>query len=761
MNKDLSLVGTSQPIYDAYNKVTGKACYTGDMRLPHMLYGKLVLSTEAHAKVLSIDTTEAMKVPGVKAIATPFNTPNKKYNSALRFIDHDIPRTESVFSETVRFVGDRVCAVAAIDRKTAEKAALLIKVEYEPLPSLLTIEDALTDGAVQLHEEVANRLNSIKNEVGDVEEGFAKADQIFEDEYQTSIVSPMALENHVSIADYDDQGRLTVYSSTQNAFSVRNILSDVFEMPQSKVRVVKPTLGGAFGSKIPAVLEGPAAALSMMTHRPVRIDLTRKENLIASRTRHGSIVRLKTGVMNDGRIVAQTYDVLTNTGAYVGSAYNVVGAMSHKVFKTYNIPNMRYVGTPVLTNLPIAGAQRGYGSPQAIFAQQRQLHQIAKRLNIDIVELQKKNLVRPEDVDIQQVGNPRPYDCMVRGMTLFDWEKKLLWKKNQKNKNDGDLKKEQTESNRTKRRGIGFAIGCHGNGVFGAHRDFIALRLKMNDDGTFVLESGTHDMGNSLITSQMMLVAEVLKTDLDDIHVVEADTDHTPWNLGDYSSRGVFVTGGGCLKVAGKMKEQILDLAAEMMQASRSDLMLAPGKNVVDKNGRIVSFQDILIYSHSVHQRDILAQTTYASQAGRTSFGAHFAQVEVDITTGEVDILDYAAVHDVGQVINLLSLEGQLEGGIQMGLGYGLSEEMTFDEKGSLINNNLKKYKMFKASQMPEIKIDFIEEGESPGPYGGKSIGECATVPVAPAIINAVADALDYDFHAIPVKPECIKKIND
>jgi CO/xanthine dehydrogenase Mo-binding subunit len=402
---------------------------------------------------------------------------------------------------------------------------------------------------------------------------------------------------------------------------------------------------------------------------------------------------------------------------------------------------------------------RGYGSPQAIFAQQRQLHSISKRLGIDIITLQRKNLIRPEDVDIDKVGNPRPLDCMERGLELFDWSDKNKWKLNKKEKNNSNLRQEHQDLSRKNKRGIGFAIGCHGNGVFGAHRDFVGLRLKMNDDGTMVLESGTHDMGNSLITSQLMILAEELGIEVKDIAVVESDTDLTPWNLGDYSSRGVFVTGAACIKLAGIMREKLCTLASALLEEPVESLQLQEGKKVISASGKEVSFADLLLYSHRELQEDVMVSTSYASQAGRTSFGAHFAQVEVDEEQGIVRILDYVAVHDVGQAINRLSLEGQLEGGIQMGLGYALSEKMDFDERGRLKNSNLKKYKMFKASMMPDIKLDFIEEGEVPGPFGGKSIGECATVPVAPAIVNAVADALGYDFHSMPLDAECLLEI--
>ncbi len=749
MDGNTRIIGTGRPIHDAKLKVTGEIRYTGDMKLPGMLHGKMILSTVAHGRVVSIDTAEAEKLPGVEAIVTCFDTPDKPYNSEMRFIDHEIPRTETVFSRVVRHVGDRIGAVAATDPLIAEQAVRLIKVEYEERPAVFDVREALREGAVQLHEGVVpNAVGEIRQDRGDVDRGFAEADVVYEDEYETPVVAQMAMENHVSIAQYDSRGKLTLHTSTQNVNGVRNVLSYVFDLPMSRVRVIKPPLGGAFGSKIPAVLEPVAAALAMKAHKPVKVELKRKDNFIATKTRHGAVVRVKTGVMKDGTIVAHEIDVLLNTGAYVASGLNVAMAMSHKGFKPFKIPNMRFRAVPVLTNLPNAGAMRGYGSPQLFAPQQMQFHKIAGELGLDMNDFLVKNLLEPDETTYDPTGNPRPIDCVVKGRELFGWDDKK--KAIEDAGNDGEI-----------RRGIGMALGCHGNGVFGAHRDFIGFVLKMNDDGTFNLMTGTHDMGNALVTSQLMAIAEELGVMPEDIEPVEADTDVTPWNLGDYSSRGIFVTTNAAIRVAQAMKERIFEAAAGLFEVSAQDLQLGEGGTVRTADGRSATFSEVLVHAHKVFQKDLVVESSYASEAGRTSYGAHFAEVEVNMATGKVTVLDYAAVHDVGQAINRLSLEGQLEGGIQMGLGYALSESMDFDDKGKLKNSTLKKYKMFKASDMPPIKTLFIEEYEPTGPYGGKSIGECATVPSAPAVANAVAHALGRALHTIPVRPDMIRSLTD
>lgn len=749
-SKGLHYIGKSKPVHDALLKVTGQKIYTADMKVSGMLYGKMLFSPVAHGKIVKIDTSKAEALSGVKAVATFKNSSSTPYNSALRFYDHKLPENEYIFSDRVRFVGDRVAAVAAVDLKTAEKAVRLIEVQYEELPAVFESEDALKEKAYEIHTG-GNKVVEIKQECGNLKRGFEEADFIFEDRYTMPAIHHGAIELHVAIADYDASGKLTVISPNQNTFAFRIILSKIFGLPFNKVRVIRPAIGGAFGGKLETVLEPVVAQLSIMTGRPVKMELTRPETISSTRTRHGAVIFLKTGIMKDGTITAQDFKVLTNTGAYASSAISVVGAMSHKVFKIYKTPNVRYVGVPVYTNTPIAGAMRGYGSPQAFYAQQVQLRKIAAKLNIDMVDIQLKNLVEPDSLEPlhgNPIGNPRPIDCVKKGAAEFGWIRdRTTW--------------DSKENTGRFRRGVGMAVGLHGSTMIGAHRDFTCLTLKMNEDGTAILSSGTHDMGNGSIRVQTMIIGEILGIDPDTITCNEADSDMVPYNLGDYGSRGTFVSGNAALKVAKMVKKEILKEASILLQDNIGNLDLEEGFVISSESpGKRTSIKDVILHAHRESQREIIASETYSSKGNPSSYGAHFAEVEVDIETGDVRVLNYVAVHDVGKAINPIGLEGQVEGAVQMGIGYALSEGLVIDEKGETVNNSFRKYKMLRASDMPETKIFFIEEGEETGPYGGKSIGECSTVASAPAVVNAVSNALGgIDFSDFPLRPESILNV--
>lgn len=737
MNSE-NIIGSSYAIKDAALKVTGQMKYVADMKMPNMLHAKMLLSEVAHAKIKSIDISEALKVKGVRAIATCFNTPQVKYNGALRFFEHKIPETEVVFPQIVRFVGDRVAAVAAETEHAAKEAIKLIKVEYEKLPAILSIEDALKEDSYPIHEG-GNKIAEANLNSGDVEKGYEESDHIFEDTYTTPPIHHGAIENHTAIASYDYSDKLVVYSPCQNVFGFRIILSQILDMPLHKIRVIRPAIGGSFGGKLELTIEPVAAILSKMTKRPVKLVLTRKESIVATRTRHAAKVKIKTGVKNDGTILAQDIEICINTGAYASSALNVMGALSHKVYKVYKMKNLRFKGTSVYTNTPIAGAMRGYGSPQVFMAQQTQLGKIANTLGLDLAEVQKKNVVEPDGVDVRfnsPIGNPRLLDCIERGKELFDWE-------NRKNKSIDD-------ANIVK--GIGMAIGAHGNGVFGAHRDVTSLILKLNEDGSATLITGIHDMGNGSATMQTMMVAEVLGIKPEDIETLEADTDACAFNLGDYASRGVFVEGAAAKKVAEKLREDILEEASKILECPKAELELHNGFVLnKDNSEKKVSLSDIAV-SSQLKNKELVVVEDYSSPGGITSYGVHFAEVTINKETKEIKVSDYVAVHDVGKVINPISIEGQLEGGIQMGLGYALSEGLFFNEEGKTATTDFKTYKMFRSNEMPKLKIEFIEKLEELGPYGAKSIGECAVVPVAPAIANAVYNALGVEINELPIK---------
>lgn len=735
-NSEYRYIGARIPIRDAALKVTGQMEYVGDIRERGMLYAKVLFSPVAHARIRRIDTSKAEALPGVRAVATHLNSSERRFNSAMRFYEHNIPETERIFDDTVRFVGDRVAAVAADSLEIAQKAVRLIEVEYEPLPIITDVEKALEPGAFSIHGN-SNAVTTMVQNAGDVEKGFAESDHVFEDRYVLSAIHHCAIEPHVAIASYDARGKLTVTAPNQNTFATRILLGRIFGLPFNKIRVHSPAIGGAFGEKLEATIEPVAAQLAIMTGKPVKLELTRAECITSTRTRHGAVITIKSGVRSDGTLLAQEFRVLTNTGAYAGSALNVMGAMSHKVFKVYKVPNMRFTGIPVYTNTPVAGAMRGYGSPQAFFAQQRQMDRIARELKIDPFELQRKNLVEPDGIDWRgpyPIGNPRPLDCLKRTQEFMrNWP-------------------ELSDEGGKYMIGTGMAIGSHGNGCFGAHRDQTCLALKMNEDGSCILFTGTHDMGNASVTVQTQVVAEILDIDIDRIECVVADSEACPYNLGDYASRGTFVSAGAAKKVAESVRAEIVKEAALFMKEDEADLILSKGGVVSSRTGKRAELDDIMVHAQNVSHREIFCQETYAMPCGPASYGVHAARVRVERATGDVEVTDYVAVHDVGTVINRMGIEGQLEGAIQMGIGYALLEGLEFDENGKNKYNNFRTYRTPRATQMPRIQVDFIEEGEPYGPFGAKSIGECAVVPSAPALINAVSDALKTEIREIPYR---------
>ena len=749
MENEYNVIGRSKPISDAALKVTGQKVYVGDMELPGMLYGKVLLSTAAHARIKSIDTSQAEALPGVKAVATYANTPQVRYNSAVRFIEHQLPDTERIFDSTVRFVGDRVAAVAAETLEAAKKAVSLIKVEYEELPVITDVEEAIKPGAYPIHEG-GNIVGVSRAEAGNVEEAFAGCDYVFEDRYTTQAIHHAAIEPHIAIADYDSCGKLTVYSPCQNTFAFRVIMSRIFGLPYNKIRMVSPAIGGAFGGKLEVTVEPVAAVLSQMTGKPVRVEYSRKETILSTRVRHGSVSYIKTGFMKDGTLKAVDFKVYTNTGAYASSAMNVSGAMSHKVFKAYKIDHMRFQCQPVYTNTEIAGAMRGYGSPQVYFGWQRQLQKIADFLHMDMARLQEMNMVDPDSCDPifhKPHGNPRPKECLKRAMELIDYERCL---------------KEQEDTREDEIRiGVGLALGVHGNNCVGAHRDVSTPMIKMNEDGSCIYYTGSHDMGTDTLGMQMQIVSEVLGISMDRIDCLAADTDVVHWHIGDYSSRGVFVAGSAAKKTAEAMKRELQTEAAKVLKTEPDNIILRDNQAWRrDDESRHAALRDVMIHCQSVSMRELMAAETYEAVRGASSYGVHIAKVQVNTRTGEVKPLEYAAVQDVGRVINPMMLRGQLAGAIQMGLGYGLSEEISYDGQGRPAVQTLKKYKVFRASDMPKLYMDFVEspEGEPGGPFGAKALGECPVVPAAPALVNAICNAVHGEICDLPATPDRVLK---
>lgn len=740
----METIGSGVPVHDALQKVTGASRYTDDIGMNGLLHAALLLSDRPHAFIRSIDSSEAEAMEGVAAVLTCFNTTDRLYNSAKRFDEQEIPEDEQIFPRTVRHVGDRVAAVVAETREQAARAAKKIRVEYEPLPAVFDPEEALRTGGEPY------RLPEVLVEAGDPEAGFAKADLVFEDVRETAAVHHLALEPHSVIAECVDGRKATVWTSTQTTFAVRLLLSRLFDLPRSMIRVIKPVMGGGFGAKIPMILEPVALAAALKTGRPVKLTLSRRELFSATRTRHAAGIRIKSGVRRDGTLTALDIDMVLNAGAYCTQSINVGAAAVHDVVNCCRVADIRAKARPVRTNLPVGGAMRGYGSPQIYFALQTHLARVARELGIDFYTFQEKNLVRPDalhPVYGSPLGNPRPLDCLREGARLFGYDRKRALPRKGA---DGRF------------HGVGIGIGTHANGVFGAHLDFTGIRLRLNEDDSIVLYTGSHDMGNGSVTVQKMIVSQELSIPLERISAVESDTENCPYNLGDYASRGVFVSAEAVRRAAVALRSRILAEAAEYLGVPAEELELDGERVAVrgtagKEGGAGVPRLELLRYLQRTKQTELEVTETWANAAGRTSYGAHFAEVAVDAESGEVELLSYAAVHDVGKVLNRQGIEGQLEGGVHMSAGYALSEEMLFDENGGVINSGLKSFRILPASRMPrELKLGFIEEGEEPGPYGAKSIGECAAVPGAAAIANAISDALGVDIDRIPATPRRI-----
>ncbi len=742
------VVGNRYPIRDAKLKATGQLRYTADLKFPHMIFGKLLTSPVAHARIKNINLEKALALPGVRAAVCYKDAPRVYFNSCGETTE--IFRTELLFDETVRYVGDIVAAVAADDEKTADLALSLIEVDYEELPANFDPIKGMADDAYVIHQsgnlEKGNLIETVFQQAGDVEAGFAEADEIFEDHYTLPAIHHGAIETHVCIANYDTMGKLTIHSSSQDSFTMRYNLARIFDMPMNKIRVVVPSIGGGFGGKIDITLEHIAALLAMKSGKPVKIQLSRRDEIVSTRTRHQMSLSLKTGVKRDGTITAEEVKVFCNAGAYASGSSSVIWAQCGKFFKLHKTKNLRYTGYPVITNSPIAGAMRGYGSPQLFFAQQRQMNKIAKALGMDMLELQRKNLIEADGVDERSgtlVGNPRPLDCLEKGAELFHYSSAI---------------QEQNSSSGRYRIGIGVGTGAHGNGMHPFMTDIHGTILKMNEDGTLVIFTGSHEMGNFSITTQGQIVSEELGIPFDRIEFVQADTDAVLYQLGCWSSRGAFVSGYAALDAARALKKKIQPLAAEILEVDETDLHFHD--NAVHSSKGSVPFSQIAMHSRHKHGEELCVSVTHESFALATSYGAHFVKAQVDTETGEVKILDYVAVHDVGRAINPLGVEGQIEGAMMMGLGYAISEGIQMDSQGRVRNSNFRTYKMTRANQKPDkYTIKLVEELEYGGPYGAKSIGECSLVPTTPAIVNAISNALGIEFNDLPVTPEKILSV--
>lgn len=770
-------IGKSEIKLDAAKLVQGKQAFTADWSMPGMLYAKVLASPYAHARIKKIDTSRAKALEGVECVLTWEDLPRVVHSTAGQ--SDPIPGPLDMFSldHKVRFVGDRVAIVAAVSPEIAEKALGLIQVEYEELEPVLDARDAMKAGAPKIHdeEEYVNFADSdpsqnlaakIRIDINDVEKGFAEADMIFEQEYVVPKVQQAHIEPHVTLTYWDEDDRLVIRTSTQVPFHVRRMMAPVLGLPVRRIRVIKPRIGGGFGNKQEVLIEDVAGHLTIATGKPVLYEMTREEEFIASRSRHPMRVRMKTGVKKDGTMTANEMYALSDTGAYGCHALTVTGNTGQKSMGLYvgdgkyrQKPNIRFYADIVYTNTPPSGAYRGYGVPQGYWPLDRHLEHIARTIGMDPIEFRMKNCLRPGEFQpfstawnegrepvpeiIQTVGLE---ECVRQGKAAIGWDEKF-----------GNENWHIIPGKPHLRRGIGVATVMQGTAI--PYLDMGGAHLKINDDGSFNLMVGATDLGTGSDTVLAQIAAEVLGVRAEDILVTSSDTDTTPFDVGAYASSTTYISGTAVKKaaeeVAKKIRERALIFFEDQGLKLKAEEIRLKDKSAVAPNGEAIPLEKIALDSlHWRKQEQIMASASYVSPNSPPPFAAQFATVLVDLETGQVTVEDLVMAVDSGVIINPVTASGQIEGGIAQALGYGVCEEMVYDQRGIPREVDLMDYHIFRADEMPRIETIFVETYEKTGPFGAKAVAEIPLDGAAPAIGNAVLDACGAEIPDNPVTPE-------
>lgn len=738
---------------DAMALVTGQPVYCDDLAPKDCLIVKLLRSPHAYAKIKSIDTSIAKRIPGIEAVYTYEDVPTSRFTLAGQSYPEPSPYDRRILENVVRYVGDEVAIVAGANEDCVDRALKAIKVDYEVLEPLLDFEKSI-DNAIVIHEEddykclceigndvKRNIVSSGESVVGDVDAVLKECDVVLERDYHTKANAQAMMETMRSYCYIDTYGRLNCVSSTQIPFHVRRILSNALEIPKSKINVIKPRIGGGFGAKQTACCEIFTAFVTWKLKKPSKIVYTREETFAASNSRHEMKMHVRIGATKEGTIEAIDLYTLSNQGAYGEHGPTTIGLAGHKSLPLYNhVKASRFTYDVVYTNTMRAGAYRGYGATQGQFAVESIINELADELNMDPCEIRFKNMTRENEVLSQYYNeelNACALDrCLEKAMEMIDYKNKPL------RRDMGDFV-----------RGLGVSLSMQGSGISGL--DVGSVEIKLQDDGFYTLSIGATDMGTGCDTILAQMVAECMDCDVDQVVTSSLDTDHAPYDTGSYASSTTYVTGMAVVKACEKLRNSILEAAAGFFNVDKEDIEFDGKKiNTLDyvHEMSLAEFADTCFNGGIA--KALIASDSHMSPTSPPPFMVGIAEVDVDKLTGEIKVHDYVSVVDCGTVINPNLARVQAEGGIVQGIGMALSEDITYSNEGKMRNRNFLQYKLPTRVDVPSVRVEFESSYEDNGPFGAKSIGEVVINTPTSAIASAIKHATGVQVRTLPITAE-------
>lgn len=759
MSEHFKTVGRPEKKVDGLALVRGKPVYTPDYDAPDALVVKLLRSPHAHAQIKSIDTGQAEAIHDVVGVFTFKDIDRIPFTRAGQGYPEPSPYDTYLLDSKVRYVGDVVAVVAAKNEKAAREAMKNIKVEYEILDPVFDMREASNEGAPVIHDEddcsgVFDKSRNIAAhfvmDIGDVEKTLENCDFVLRKTYHVDTQLHAALEPHNALTYFDSVGRLIVVSSTQVPFHCRRILSRILKKPIADIRVIKPRIGGGFGGKQSIIVEPYAALVTIKTGMPARIVYGREEVSMGTNIRHEMSFDVAVGATKDGKIRAISLQGISNTGAYGEHCLTTFMVAGSKTLPLYNkVDAVHFGGDIVYTNLPPAGAYRGYGAPQGLFPLDCAIDELAHEMKMDPLKLKEMNSIREGETSpiFEIMGEGREgvpqimrscklQECIDLGKKAIDW----------------DSKRGKKTKNGTKVRGVGCALAMQGSGI--PKIDMGAATIKMNEDGSFNLLVGATDLGTGSDTILGQIAAEVLTVPLDKIVVYSSDTDLTPFDVGAYASSTTYVSGNAVRLAAEKVKEKVLDLAAEYLERDRSELTLESGV-IRGKDGSSVSLSELCtMHMYTFNQQQISESASYVGEESPPPFAASFAEVEVDTDTGKITLINYVSYADCGLALNPIQAMGQLEGASMQGIGWALYEDIIYAKNGRMLTNDFFTYKVPSRMDYGKLTCGLVDSYEPTGPFGAKSIGEIGIDTPIPAIANAIFDATGIRLRHAPFKSE-------